>query len=321
MRDFQLSKYGFRLKLQGVLKVTSWCGLIYHVIVCAIGLCLFFIPEFLPQYLNSRIQFLEYVDEPHIRLQSEPYQNIYHFLWHDIPDGVSTLVAIYINLLKDTMKCVGAVLTIWSVAWFGFFLVLRRNLAKKDIFEIRNLLAKSTFIIGGIFNGVNLVIIFYLIIMLDILDSGSGYTGYDSGFKILLDMKIGGTCCCLFMLLCIIMVILNSIMMNGVFHRKSKPVEVFIIFIHIIFILWALGLLIGTAGASAYLRLPWVLLAGFILLLLSFLVYTLNISIILCLHSIILSSSTEINNLPIFSRGDKQIMDDMLNNISDHDDI
>ena len=77
---------------------------------------------------------------------------------------------------------------------------------------------------------------------LDSLDSE--YPGYVSGF------------CCLFLFLSIIMVIFNSIMMNGVYHRKSKPVEVFIIFSHITFILWALGLLIGSAGASAYLRFP-----------------------------------------------------------------
>ena len=46
---------------------------------------------------------------------------------------------VYFNVIKDTMKCVGAVLTIWSVAWFGFFFVLQRNVAKKDnIMKIRN---------------------------------------------------------------------------------------------------------------------------------------------------------------------------------------
>ena len=174
MRDFQLSKYGFRLNLQGVLKVTSWCGLIYYVIMCAIGLCLFFIPQFLPQYLNSRIQFFEYV-----AIQINLLEYNYEYLLEYVP--------IYINMLKDTMKCVGAVLTIWSLAWFGFFLVLRRNVAKKDIIEIRNLLAKSTFIIGGIFNVVNLVLIIYIIMNLDSLDSE--YPGYVSGF------------CCLFLFL------------------------------------------------------------------------------------------------------------------------
>ena len=124
--------------------------------------------------------------------------------------------------------------------------------------------------------------------------------------------KITGTCCCMLMLLSIIMVIFNSLMMNGVFHRKAKPIEVFIIFSHITFFLWALCLLIVTVVVYIYLKLIWVILAGFILFLISLLVYTLNISIILCLHSIILSSSTETNKLPIFSRQDKQIMDEMI---------
>ena len=117
------------------------------------------------------------------------------------------------------------------------------------------------------------------------------------------------------MLLSIIMVIFNSLMMNGVFHRKAKPVEVFIIFSHITFFLWALCLLIVTVVVYIYMKLIWVILAGFILFLISLLVYTLNISIILCLHSIILSSSTETNKLPIFSRHDKQIMDEMIEKI------
>ena len=97
-------------------------------------------------------------------------------------------------------------------------------------------------------------------------------------------------------------------MMHAVYRRKSKPVEVFIIFSHITFILWTLGLLIGTVVLYVNMNLPWVFLAGFILFLLSLLVYTFNISIILCLHSIIASSTTEMNNLPIFPRADTQVM-------------
>ena len=269
MRNFRLSKYGFRLKLKGVLNVISWCGLIYYLIICAIGICIFFVPQFLVTYLKS------------------------------LPDGISTVMKIYFNVIEDTMMCVGAVLIIWSVAWFGFFIVLQRNVAKKDIIEIRNLLAKSTFIKGGIINGVNLVFIIFLLQKLAKLDSG-----------IRDNDKM--TCCCLLMLLSIITVIFNSLMMNGVFHRKAKPVEVLIIFSHIAFILWVICLLVGTVVVYIYLKLIWVFLAGFILFLMSLLVYTLNISIILCLHSIILSSSTEKNNLPIFSRQDKQIMDAMM---------
>ena len=74
------------------------------------------------------------------------------------------------------------------------------------------------------------------------------------------------------------------------------------------FILWTLGLLIGTVVLYVNMKLPWIFLTGFILFLLSFLVYTFNISIILCLHSIIASSTTEMNSLPIFSRADTQVM-------------
>ena len=287
-----------------------WCGLIYYLIMCASGICLFFVRQFLVKYLNSRIQFPEYY--PNIEELPEPERDIYHSSqWLSLPDGIPSVVKVYFNVIKDTMKCFGAVLTIWSVAWFGFFLVLLRNVAKKDIIEIRNLLAKSTFIIGGIFNGVNLVFLFCILEILGTLNSG--YSG--DGFRIRDDLKIGGTCCCMLMLLSIIMVIFNSLMMNGVFHRKAKPVEVFIIFSHITFILWALCLLIGTVVIYIYLKLIWVFLAGFILFLISLMIYTLNISIILCLHSIILSSSTETNKLPIFSRHDKQIMDEMIEKI------
>lgn len=190
-------------------------------------------------------------------------------------------------------------MVIWSVAWFGFFFVLRRKVAKENIIGTRNLLAKSTFITGGIFNGVNVLFIISMIVFLD----GTW----------ILDIKIGKAYCCILLLLSTIMLIFNSIMMHGVYHRKSKPVEVFIIFSHITFILWALGLLIGTVVLYVNIKLPWFFLAGFILFFLSFLIYTLNISIILCLHSIITSSTTEVNNLPIFSKGDTQVMQMTLN--------
>ena len=283
----------------------SWCGLIYYLIMCAIGICLFFAPQILVKYLKSRILVPEYY--PNIEELPDPYRDIYDSsqwlpFFPSLPDGITEAVKVYFDVIKDTMKCVGSVLTIWSVAWFGFFFVLQRNVAKKDnIMEIRNLLAKSTFIIGGIFNGVNLVFIIFLLWKLAKLDS-----------EIRDNDELTGTCCCMLMLLSIIMVTFNSIMMNGVFHRKAKPIGVFIIFSHITFFLWALCLLIGTVVGYIYLKLVWVFLAGFILFLISLLVYTLNISIILCLHSIILSSSTETNKLPIFSRQDKQIMDEMI---------
>ena len=290
MRDLRLSKYGFRLNLKGVLKVTSWCGLIYYVIMFSIGISLMFVPQLLVKYFNSRTQIPENLREQYIQELPEPYRGIYHSQWQVITDGFSTLYLQYV--IQNVIMPFGAVLAIWSVAWFGFFFVFQRNVAKEDFVKIRNLLAKSTFIRGGIVNAVNLAIIVIMIVILSI--------------------KVGGAYCCMLLLLSIIMVIFNSIMMEGVFHRKSKPVEVFIIFSHITFILWALSLLIGTIILSVNLKLPWFFLAGFILFLISLLVYTFNISIILCLHSIILSSSTEINNLPIFSRSNNPITISML---------
>ena len=290
MRDLRLSKYGFRLNLKAVLKVTSWCGLIYYVIMFAIGISLMFVPQLLVKYVISRTQIPETLRELDIQELPEPYRDIYHSqYWQVIMDGVSTLLQ---YIIQNVTMPFGAILAIWSVAWFGFFFVLQRNVAKEDFVETRNLLAKSTFIRGEIVIAVNLVIIGTMIVILS--------------------LKVGGVYCCMLLLLSIIMEIFISIMLVGVFRRKSKPLEVFIIFSHITFILWALSLLIGTIILSVNLKLPWFLLAGFILFLISLLVYTLNISIILCLHSIILSSSTEINNLPIFSRSKNPITISML---------
>ena len=287
MRNIRLSKYGFRLTLSATLKVTSLCGLIYYVLLCLIGISLLVIPHFLVKYFNSKVQFPKIFEEQHIR-EIPGFQDIYRSQWHGLRDGFSILVEAYLGLFKDIMMSVGAVLTIWSFAWFGFFYVLRRKVKKEDLFGIRNLLAKSTFIRGGIFNGVNFLLIILMIRLLSI--------------------KIGGAYCCMILLLSVIMVIFNSTMMRGVYDRKAKPVEVFIIFSHISFILSSLVLLIGPAIVSLNLQQPWFILAGFILFLISLVIYTFNIFVILCLHSIILSSSTEMNNLPIISRADMQII-------------
>ena len=263
----------------------SWFGLFYYTILCAIGISLLIIPPFLVKYLNSSIipKLFGIQEFP------EPNRNIYQLdhiqIQVQLRDAVSILVETY---LYDIMMPVGAVVAVWGITWFGFFFVLRRKVAKEDFVGTRNLLAKSTFVRGGIWNAVNAFIII--------------------GTIVLLSIKVGGAYACMLMLLSIIILIFNSIMFEGVYHRKAKPVEVFIIFSHIIFILWALSLLIGTAVVSVHLEFPWFFFAGFILFLMSLLVYALNISIILCLHSIILSSSTEINGQPIFSRADLQIM-------------
>ena len=60
---------GFGLKLHGVLNVISWCGLIYYLIMCAIGICLFFVPQ-LVKYLKSRILVPKYY--PHIEELPDP---------------------------------------------------------------------------------------------------------------------------------------------------------------------------------------------------------------------------------------------------------
>ena len=285
MRECRLSKYGFRLNLKATLKVISWFGLFYYTILCAIGISLLIIPPFLVKYLNSSIipKLFGIQEFP------EPNRNIFQSdhiqIQVQLRDAVSILVETY---LYNIMMPVGAVVAVWGITWFGFFFVLRRKVAKEDFVGTRNLLAKSTLVRGGIWNAVNAFIIIGTIVRLSI--------------------KVGGAYACMLMLLSIIILIFNSIMFEGVYHRKAKPVEVFIIFSHIIFILWALSLLIGTAVVSVHLEFPWFFFAGFILFLMSLLVYALNISIILCLHSIILSSSTEINGQPIFSRADLQIM-------------